>query len=103
MIEVLCLIFFFVHEWRQHKRVFAGRKQKNKQQQKNTQQPTICVVYRLTLCCSLAGVFGVVYDGYLSNAEDDPEGTTPVIIKTVKGKKKDGKDRYFTCRELDSS
>lgn len=32
-----------------------------------------------------AGVFGVVYDGYLSNAEDDPEGTNPVIIKTVKG------------------
>lgn len=31
------------------------------------------------------GVFGVVYDGYLSNAEDEPEGTTPVIIKTVKG------------------
>ena len=31
------------------------------------------------------GVFGVVYDGYLSNAEDEPEGTTPVIVKTVKG------------------
>ena len=32
-----------------------------------------------------AGVFGVMYDGYLSNAEDDPEGAVPVIIKTVKG------------------
>jgi hypothetical protein len=31
------------------------------------------------------GVFGVMYDGYLSNAEDDPEGAVPVIIKTVKG------------------
>ncbi|XP_064394649.1 tyrosine-protein kinase RYK-like [Halichondria panicea] len=30
------------------------------------------------------GVFGVIYDGYLSNAEDDVEGVTPVIIKTVK-------------------
>jgi RYK receptor-like tyrosine kinase len=30
------------------------------------------------------GVFGVMYDGYLSNAEDDPEGAVPVIIKTVK-------------------
>ena len=28
----------------------------------------------------------MVYDGYLSNAEDDPEGASPVIIKTVKGK-----------------
>ena len=37
------------------------------------------------LCIS--GVFGVVYDGYLSNAEDEPEGTTPVIIKTVKGER----------------
>ena len=27
----------------------------------------------------------MVYDGYLSNMEDDPEGATPVIIKTVKG------------------
>jgi hypothetical protein len=26
-----------------------------------------------------------MYDGYLSNAEDDPEGAVPVIIKTVKG------------------
>ena len=32
-----------------------------------------------------AGVFGVVYEGYLSNAEDDVEGAIPVIIKTVKG------------------
>ena len=32
-----------------------------------------------------AGVFGVVYDGYLANAEDEVEGATPVIIKTVKG------------------
>ena len=32
-----------------------------------------------------AGVFGVVYEGYLSNAEDDVEGAMPVIIKTVKG------------------
>lgn len=30
------------------------------------------------------GVFGIVYDGYLSNAEEDVEGVTPVIIKTVK-------------------
>ena len=30
-------------------------------------------------------MFGVMYDGYLSNAEDDPEGAVPVIIKTVKG------------------
>ena len=26
-----------------------------------------------------------MYDGYLSNAEDEVEGATPVIIKTVKG------------------
>ena len=26
-----------------------------------------------------------MYDGYLSNAEDDVEGAIPVIIKTVKG------------------
>ena len=31
------------------------------------------------------GVFGVIYDGYLSNAEEDVEGAIPVIIKTVKG------------------
>ena len=31
------------------------------------------------------GVFGVMYDGYLTNAEDDVEGAVPVIIKTVKG------------------
>jgi len=30
------------------------------------------------------GVFGVMYDGYLSNAEDEVEGASPVIIKTVK-------------------
>eukprot|EP00731_Ephydatia_muelleri_P029516 Em0021g39a len=30
------------------------------------------------------GVFGVIYDGYLSNAEEDVEGAIPVIIKTVK-------------------
>ena len=30
-------------------------------------------------------MFGVVYEGYLSNAEDDVEGAMPVIIKTVKG------------------
>lgn len=36
-------------------------------------------------CYTTAGVFGVMYDGYLSNAEDDPEGAVPVIIKTVKG------------------
>ncbi len=27
----------------------------------------------------------MVYDGYLSNADDDVEGAMPVIIKTVKG------------------
>ncbi len=32
-----------------------------------------------------AGVFGVMYEGYLTNTEDDVEGATPVIIKTVKG------------------
>ena len=32
------------------------------------------------------GVFGVMYDGYLTNAEEDVEGAIPVIIKTVKGK-----------------
>lgn len=37
-----------------------------------------------------AGVFGVMYDGYLSNAEDDPEGAVPVIIKTVKGERTSG-------------
>ena len=26
-----------------------------------------------------------MYDGYLTNAEDDVEGAVPVIIKTVKG------------------
>ena len=31
------------------------------------------------------GVFGVMYEGYLTNAEEDVEGATPVIIKTVKG------------------
>ncbi len=31
-------------------------------------------------------MFGVIYDGYLGNAEDDVEGVTPVIIKTVKGR-----------------
>lgn len=30
----------------------------------------------------------MVYDGYLSNAEDEPEGTTPVIVKTVKGERR---------------
>ena len=33
----------------------------------------------------LLGVFGVMYEGYLTNAEDDVEGAIPVIIKTVKG------------------
>ena len=33
----------------------------------------------------ILGVFGVMYDGYLTNAEDDVEGAVPVIIKTVKG------------------
>ena len=28
----------------------------------------------------------MVYEGYLSNAEDDVEGAIPVIIKTVKGR-----------------
>ena len=32
-----------------------------------------------------AGVFGIVYDGFLSNAAEEVEGATPVIIKTVKG------------------
>ena len=27
----------------------------------------------------------MLYDGYLTNAEDDVEGAVPVIIKTVKG------------------
>ena len=27
----------------------------------------------------------MVYEGYLSNAEEDVEGAIPVIIKTVKG------------------
>ena len=31
------------------------------------------------------GAFGVMYDGYLCNAEDDVEGAIPVLIKTVKG------------------
>ena len=26
-----------------------------------------------------------MYEGYLTNTEDDVEGATPVIIKTVKG------------------
>ncbi len=26
-----------------------------------------------------------MYEGYLTNTEDDVEGVTPVIIKTVKG------------------
>ena len=34
---------------------------------------------------SFVGVFGVMYDGFLSNTEDDVEGAIPVIIKTVKG------------------
>ena len=41
------------------------------------------------------GVFGVVYDGYLSNAEDEPEGTTPVIVKTVKGNVQSYITMYF--------
>ncbi|XP_019853782.1 PREDICTED: tyrosine-protein kinase RYK-like [Amphimedon queenslandica] len=32
----------------------------------------------------MEGVFGVMYEGYLTNAEDDVEGAIPVIIKTVK-------------------
>ena len=28
----------------------------------------------------------MMYDGYLTNAEEDVEGAIPVIIKTVKGK-----------------
>ena len=31
------------------------------------------------------GSFAQVRNGYLANAEDDVEGTTPVMIKTVKG------------------
>lgn len=30
-------------------------------------------------------MFGVMYEGYLTNAEEDVEGAIPVIIKTVKG------------------
>ena len=55
-----------------------------------------CILYRYGFTSDLsnyfvylffhfAGVFGIVYDGFLSNAEDDPEGATPVIIKTIKG------------------
>ena len=42
---------------------------------------------QMYVCFSLfiLGVFGVMYDGYLTNAEDDVEGAVPVIIKTVKG------------------
>jgi RYK receptor-like tyrosine kinase len=32
----------------------------------------------------LEGVFGVMYEGFLTNAEDDVEGAIPIIIKTVK-------------------
>ena len=45
----------------------------------------MCVLTLFYMCTVHAGVFGVMYDGYLSNAEDDPEGAVPVIIKTVKG------------------
>ena len=44
----------------------------------------LCVKCWAIIFCSV-GVFGVLYEGYLSNAEDDPEGAVPVIIKTVKG------------------
>lgn len=47
--------------------------------------PCCLTVMSMAHYCLTAGVFGVVYDGYLSNAEDEPEGTTPVIVKTVKG------------------
>ena len=33
----------------------------------------------------ILGVFSVMYDGYLANAEDDVDGAVPVIIKTTKG------------------
>ena len=32
-----------------------------------------------------SGSFALVHDGYLTNAEDDVEGGTPVVIKSVKG------------------
>lgn len=32
----------------------------------------------------IEGVFGVMYEGHLTNAEEDVEGAIPVIIKTVK-------------------
>ena len=43
-------------------------------------------IWCLWVCTICAGVFGVIYDGYLSNAEEDVEGAIPVIIKTVKGR-----------------
>ena len=39
----------------------------------------------LCTCIHITGVFGVMYSGYLTNAEEDVEGAVPVIIKTVKG------------------
>ena len=42
-----------------------------------------------------------MYEGYLSNAEDDVEGAMPVIIKTVKGEclKERGGGRYVYVGE----
>ena len=37
------------------------------------------------VCVCLPGSFTQVRNGYLDNAEDDAEGATPVMIKTVKG------------------
>lgn len=55
---------------------------------------------QFNVLCLTPGVFGVVYDGYLSNAEDEPEGTTPVIIKTVKGRRDKGREQLggLDCR-----
>lgn len=41
--------------------------------------------YWCSACILYTGVFGIVYDGFLSNAAEEVEGATPVIIKTVKG------------------
>ena len=31
------------------------------------------------------GQFALIYEGYLTNAEDDVEGGTAVLVKTIKG------------------
>ena len=41
----------------------------------------------------------MVYEGYLSNAEDDVEGAIPVIIKTVKGECQRERERERWKRE----